>query len=131
MPAVSLWGPSSSSSFPRPLLSRQKPGVLPAGRAAPAGLAVPLPHTTPQRAASGPIPLGKLLQAAPAAPRPSPPAAPRRLSPAGGGDGGCSPGSREIYLSTTTMGLSLPVTTISPFQIMRADETIMPKFSTW
>lgn len=38
---------------------------------------------------------------------------------------------RGIYLSTTTMGLSLPVTTISPFQIMRADETIMPKFSTW
>lgn len=38
---------------------------------------------------------------------------------------------RGIYLSTTTMGLSLPVTTISPFQIMRADETIIPKFSTW
>lgn len=38
---------------------------------------------------------------------------------------------RGIYLSTTTMGLSLPVTTISPFQIIRADETIMPKFSTW
>lgn len=37
----------------------------------------------------------------------------------------------RLYLSTTTMGLSLPVTTISPFQIMSADETIMPKFSTW
>lgn len=34
-------------------------------------------------------------------------------------------------LSTTTMGLSLPVTTMSPFQIMRAEDTIMPKFNTW
>lgn len=35
------------------------------------------------------------------------------------------------HLSTTTMGLSLPVTTISPFQIMRAEDTIMAKFKTW
>ena len=31
---------------------------------------------------------------------------------------------------TTTMGDSLPVTTIRPFQIIRADETIIPKLKT-
>ena len=31
---------------------------------------------------------------------------------------------------TTTMGDSDPVTTISPFQIISADDTIMPKLST-
>ena len=36
-----------------------------------------------------------------------------------------------IYLKTTTIGLSLPVTTINPFQIMRADDTIMAKFRPW
>lgn len=35
------------------------------------------------------------------------------------------------HLNTTTMGLSLPVTTIRPFHIIRADETIMPKLNTW
>jgi len=35
------------------------------------------------------------------------------------------------YLSTTTIGLSLPVTTIKPFQIIKADDTIIPKFNTW
>lgn len=34
-------------------------------------------------------------------------------------------------LSTTTMGDSLPVVTIKPFQIISADETIMPKLRTW
>lgn len=34
------------------------------------------------------------------------------------------------YLRTTTMGLSLPVKNMSPFQIMRADETIIAKFNT-
>ena len=37
---------------------------------------------------------------------------------------------RDTNLSTTTIGLSLPVSTISPFHIMRADDTIIPKFST-
>jgi len=31
---------------------------------------------------------------------------------------------------TTTMGDSLPVTTIKPFQIINAEETIMPKDNT-
>lgn len=35
------------------------------------------------------------------------------------------------HLSTTTMGLSLPVRTIRPFQIMSAEDTIMAKFKTW
>lgn len=34
-------------------------------------------------------------------------------------------------LSTTTIGLSLPVATIRPFHIIRADETIIPKLRTW
>jgi hypothetical protein len=34
-------------------------------------------------------------------------------------------------LRTTTMGLSLPVTTISPFHIISAEETIIPKLRTW
>jgi hypothetical protein len=38
---------------------------------------------------------------------------------------------RRTYLSTTTMGLSLPVRTIRPFQIMSAEDTIMAKFKTW
>jgi hypothetical protein len=33
-------------------------------------------------------------------------------------------------LSTTTIGLSLPVRTIRPFHIIRADETIIPKLRT-
>jgi hypothetical protein len=33
-------------------------------------------------------------------------------------------------LSTTTIGLSLPVTTIRPFHIIKADETIIPKLRT-
>jgi len=33
-------------------------------------------------------------------------------------------------LRTTTIGLSLPVTTIRPFHIIRADETIIPKLRT-
>jgi hypothetical protein len=33
--------------------------------------------------------------------------------------------------STTTMGDSLPVTTIRPFQIINADDTIIPKLSTY
>lgn len=37
----------------------------------------------------------------------------------------------STHLSTTTMGLSLPVTTISPFQIIRAEDTIIAKFKTW
>jgi hypothetical protein len=37
----------------------------------------------------------------------------------------------EFYLRTTTIGLSLCVTTIKPFHIISADETIMAKFSTW
>lgn len=37
----------------------------------------------------------------------------------------------RTYLSTTTMGLSLPVRTIKPFHIMRAEDTIMAKFKTW
>ena len=37
----------------------------------------------------------------------------------------------KIYLKTTTIGLSLPVITIKPFHIIKADETIMPKLSTW
>jgi len=32
------------------------------------------------------------------------------------------------YLRTTTIGLSLLVRTIRPFQIIRADETIIAKF---
>ena len=36
-----------------------------------------------------------------------------------------------MYLSTTTIGLSLPVTTINPFQIISAEEKIMPKLNTW
>ena len=32
---------------------------------------------------------------------------------------------------TTTMGDSEPVTTIKPFQIIRAEDTIIPKDSTW
>lgn len=49
----------------------------------------------------------------------------------------CSPGmgqqsdSGRTHLSTTTMGLSLPVRTIKPFQIMSAEDTIMAKFKTW
>lgn len=35
-----------------------------------------------------------------------------------------------FYLKTTTIGLSLPVTTIKPFQIIRADDTIIAKFNT-
>ena len=37
----------------------------------------------------------------------------------------------NCYLSTTTIGLSLPVMTINPFQIISAEETIIPKFRTW
>ena len=37
---------------------------------------------------------------------------------------------RGTYLRTTTIGLSLPVTTIRPFQIIKADDTIIPKLST-
>ena len=37
----------------------------------------------------------------------------------------------HTHLRTTTMGLSLPVMTIKPFQIINADETIMPKFRAW
>jgi hypothetical protein len=33
-----------------------------------------------------------------------------------------------IYLSTTTMGLSDPVTIIKPFHIIKAVETIIAKF---
>ena len=32
------------------------------------------------------------------------------------------------YLRTTTIGLSLPVTTIRPFHIISAEETIIAKF---
>lgn len=39
--------------------------------------------------------------------------------------------SGGTHLSTTTMGLSLPVRTIKPFQIMSAEDTIMAKFKTW
>lgn len=35
------------------------------------------------------------------------------------------------HLRTTTIGLWLPVTTINPFHIIRADETIIPKLSIW
>jgi hypothetical protein len=35
------------------------------------------------------------------------------------------------YLNTTTIGLSLPVMSISVFQIIKADAIIMPKFSAW
>jgi len=35
------------------------------------------------------------------------------------------------YLKTTTMGLSLPVATISPFQIISAEKMIIEKFNTW
>jgi hypothetical protein len=38
---------------------------------------------------------------------------------------------KEAYLSTTTTGLSVLVTTMSVFQIMRAEHTIMPKFKPW
>lgn len=38
---------------------------------------------------------------------------------------------RRTYLRTTTIGLSLPVTTINPFHIINAVETIIPKFNTW
>lgn len=40
-------------------------------------------------------------------------------------------GSAITHLSTTTMGLSLPVMTMSPFHIIRAEETIMAKLRTW
>jgi hypothetical protein len=35
----------------------------------------------------------------------------------------------KTNLNTTTIGLSLPVTTISPFQIISAVDMIMPKLS--
>lgn len=69
------------------------------------------PPPAPGGAADRPEPATTLVLAAEPPPGPQPPA--RR------------------YLSTTTMGLSLPVTTMSPFQIISADDTIMPKFSTW
>ncbi|KAL2746434.1 LOW QUALITY PROTEIN: hypothetical protein V1477_004804 [Vespula maculifrons] len=34
-----------------------------------------------------------------------------------------------LYLKTTTMGLSLPVATIRPFHIIKAEDTIMPKLT--
>jgi hypothetical protein len=36
----------------------------------------------------------------------------------------------KTNLKTTTIGLSLPVTTIRPFQIINAVEMIIPKFKT-
>lgn len=36
-----------------------------------------------------------------------------------------------LPLNTTTMGDSLPVATISPFQIINADDTIIPKLRNW
>jgi hypothetical protein len=35
------------------------------------------------------------------------------------------------YLKTTTMGLSLPVTTMRPFHNIKADDTIMARLRTW
>lgn len=37
----------------------------------------------------------------------------------------------RAHLKTTTIGLSLPVKTMRPFHIISADETIIPKLSTW
>ena len=34
----------------------------------------------------------------------------------------------DTYLRTTTIGDSLPVATINPFQIIMADDMIIPKF---